>query len=71
MSQIEIKRVFSLANVLTILRHYHLQVKSLDQILIVVITHLTCITNVNFKNHIKVEVVLVKQRVNASYSGSV
>jgi hypothetical protein len=40
MSQIEIKRVFSLANVLTILRHSHLQVKNLDQILIVVKTWL-------------------------------
>jgi hypothetical protein len=34
--QIEIERVLNLANVLTTLKHYYLQVQNLDQIIIVV-----------------------------------
>jgi hypothetical protein len=35
-SQIETKRVFNLASVLIALRHYYLQVQTLDQIIIII-----------------------------------
>lgn len=61
----ELERVFSLVRVLTIIKHY-LQVEIFNQIIIVVKNwfddlHLNYTPNVDLKDYMKVEVVLVEE----------
>jgi hypothetical protein len=54
--------MFNLSSVLIALRHYHLQIEKLDQIITVVKNWpndpcLNCLANANFKDYIKVKLI--------------
>ncbi len=58
--------MFSLINVLTTLKHCHLQVQNLDQIIIIINNwpndpRQNCTPNGNLKDYLKVEVILVEE----------
>jgi hypothetical protein len=64
-SQIETKRMLSLASVLIALRHSYLQVQNLDQIITIINnwinnSHLNCTPNMNLKNYLMAEIDLTK-----------
>jgi hypothetical protein len=68
--QIETKRVFSIASVLTTLKHCHLQVENMDQIITVVKNWLddpchNCKPNVDLKEYFKEEDSLAMEKYDS------
>jgi hypothetical protein len=67
-SQIEIKWVFSLVRVLTTLKHCHLEMENIDQIIIVMKNwfdelYLNCKLKLNLKQNLKAKKCLTKKTI--------